>query len=163
MIYVWFQASKTKQPHPPPHPPPQKKKKKSPQYYEKMSAFHWLRLNYVHMKYAHGRRITFYYHDDAIKWKHFPRYWPFVWGIHRSPVNSPHKDQWRGALIFYLICPWTNGRVNNRDASDLRHHRAHYDVIVMLLCGSTYLGPKLEVGLVNQLYTKRESLSVILY
>ena len=19
------------------------------------------------------------------------RYWPFVWGIHRSPVNSPHK------------------------------------------------------------------------
>ena len=30
-------------------------------------------------------------HDDVIKWKHFPRYWPFVWGIHRSPVNSPHK------------------------------------------------------------------------
>ena len=23
-------------------------------------------------------------HDDVIKWKHFPRYWPFVWGIHRS-------------------------------------------------------------------------------
>ena len=22
-------------------------------------------------------------HDDVIKWKHFPRYWPFVWGIHR--------------------------------------------------------------------------------
>ena len=40
-------------------------------------------------------------HDDVIKWKHFPRYWPFVWGIHRSPVNSPHKGQWRGALIFY--------------------------------------------------------------
>ena len=31
--------------------------------------------------------------DDVIKWKHFPRYWPFVRGIHRSPVNSPHKDQ----------------------------------------------------------------------
>ena len=30
-------------------------------------------------------------HDYVIKWKHFPRYWPFVWGIHRSPVNSPHK------------------------------------------------------------------------
>ena len=30
-------------------------------------------------------------HDDVIKWKYFPRYWPFVWGIHRSPVNSPHK------------------------------------------------------------------------
>ena len=42
-------------------------------------------------------------HDDVIKWKHFPRYWPFVWGIHRSPVNSPHKGQRRGALMFSLI------------------------------------------------------------
>ena len=32
-------------------------------------------------------------HDDVIKWKHFPRYWPFVRGIHRSPVNSAHKGQ----------------------------------------------------------------------
>ena len=43
-------------------------------------------------------------HDDVIKWKHIPRYWPFVWRIHRWPVNSPHKGQWRGALIFSLIC-----------------------------------------------------------
>ena len=42
--------------------------------------------------------------DDVIKWKHFPRYWPFVRGIHRSPVNSPHKDQRGGALMFSLIC-----------------------------------------------------------
>ena len=35
---------------------------------------------------------------------HFPRYWPFVLGIHRSPVNSPHKGQWRGAVMFSLIC-----------------------------------------------------------
>ena len=42
-------------------------------------------------------------HDNVIKWKHFPRYWPFVRGIHRSPVNSPHKGQWRGALVF----PWS--------------------------------------------------------
>ena len=50
---------------------------------------------------------TFYavhYHDDVIKWKQIPRYWPFVPGIHRSPVNSPHKGQWRGALMFSLIC-----------------------------------------------------------
>ena len=46
-------------------------------------------------------------HDDVIKWKHFPRYWPFVRRIHRSPVNSPYKGQWRGALMFYLICVWT--------------------------------------------------------
>ena len=27
--------------------------------------------------------------DDVIKWKHFPRDWPFVRGTHRSPVNTP--------------------------------------------------------------------------
>ena len=42
-------------------------------------------------------------HNDVIKWKHVPRYWPFVRGIHRSPVNSSHKGQWRGALMFSLI------------------------------------------------------------
>ena len=71
-------------------------------------------------------------HDDVIKWKNFPRCWPFVRGIHRPPVNSPHKDQWRGALMFSLICAWMNGWVNNREAGDLRRHRAHYDVIVMI-------------------------------
>ena len=71
-------------------------------------------------------------HGDVIRWKHFPRYWPFVRGIHRSLVNSPHKVQWRGALIFYLICTQINGWVNNREAGDLRRHRAHYDVNLML-------------------------------
>ena len=70
-------------------------------------------------------------HDDAIKWKHFPRYWPFVRGIHRSPVNSPHKGQSRRALMFSLICAWANGWVNTREAGELRRHRAHYDVTVM--------------------------------
>ena len=70
-------------------------------------------------------------HDDVIKWRHFPRYWPFARWIHRSPVNSPHKGQWREALMFSLICVWINGWVNNRQAGDLRRHRAHYDVIVM--------------------------------
>ena len=68
--------------------------------------------------------------DDVIKWKNFPRYWPFVRGIPRSPVNSPHKGQWRGALMFSLSV-WKNGWVNNREAGDLRRHRAHYDVTVM--------------------------------
>ena len=70
-------------------------------------------------------------HDDAIKSKHFPRHWPFVRGIHRSPVNSPHKGQWRRALMFSLISTWINGWVNNGEAGDLRRHHAHYDVIVM--------------------------------
>ena len=62
-----------------------------------------------------------YGHDDVIKWKHSPRYWPFVRGIHRSP------------LMFSLICTWTHGYVNNRDAGDLRRHRAHYDVTVITI------------------------------
>ena len=69
---------------------------------------------------------------NVIKWKHFPRYWPFVQGIHQSPVNSPHKGQWCEALIFSLICVWINGWVNNREAGDLRCYHAHYDVIVMV-------------------------------
>ena len=59
-------------------------------------------------------------------------YWTFVRGIHRSPVNSSHKGQWRGALMLSLICAWINASVNNRDAGDLWHHRTHYAVIVFL-------------------------------
>ena len=76
--------------------------------------------NIIYLRLGHEYAITCIYflrnifahscrnHDDVIKWKHFPRYWPFVRGIHRSPVNSPHKGQWRGALIFSLICVWIN-------------------------------------------------------
>ena len=39
--------------------------------------------------------------------------------------------QWRGALMFSLVCAWTNGLVNNHDAGDLRRHRSNYDVSVM--------------------------------
>ena len=51
------------------------------------------------------------FHDDVIKWKHFSRNWPFVRGFQRSPVNSLHKGQWRGALMFSLkitsiTTPW---------------------------------------------------------
>ena len=78
-----------------------------------------------------GELVVVSFHDDVIKWKHFPRYWPFVRGIHRSPVNSPHTGQWRGALMFSLICTRINGWVNNGEAGHLRRHRAHYDVTVM--------------------------------
>ena len=42
------------------------------------------------------------------------------------------KAEWRGALVFSLICAWINGRVNSHEAGDLRRHRAHYDVIVKI-------------------------------
>ena len=50
---------------------------------------------------------------------------------YRSPVNYPHKGQWRGALMFPLICVGINGWINNREAGDLRRYCAHYDVSVM--------------------------------
>ena len=53
-------------------------------------------------------------YDDIIKPKHFPCCWPFVRGIHRSPVNSPHKGQWRGALMFSLISTWTSKQSRRR-------------------------------------------------
>ena len=58
-------------------------------------------------------------------------------GIHRSTAISPHEGQWRGALMFSLICAWINGSANTRDAGDLRRHGAHNGVIVMcvyLIC-----------------------------
>ena len=51
--------------------------------------------------------------------------------VRNSPVTTPHKDQQRGTLMFSLIYTWTRGWVSNRDAGDLRRHRAHYDVTVM--------------------------------
>ena len=62
-----------------------------------------------------------------ISWRHqmetFPHYWPFVRGIHRSPVNSPHKGQWRGALMFSLFCAWIHGWANNCESGDLMPSR----------------------------------------
>ena len=63
--------------------------------------------------------------------------WRFVRGIYRSLVNSTHIGQWRGALMFSLFCAWTKFWVNNRDAGDLRRHRAHYDLTVVVLLSRT--------------------------
>ena len=60
--------------------------------------------------------------------KHFLCYWPFVRGIYRSPVDSPPKGQWHWALMFSLMCAWTTGWTNSRDAGDLQCHGAHYDI-----------------------------------
>ena len=68
-------------------------------------------------------------HDDVIKLKHFPRSWPFVRGIHRSPRWIPRTKASDAELYLVRVC--INGRVNNRKPGDLRRHRAHYDVMVM--------------------------------
>ena len=90
-------------------------------------------------------------HFTNIKWKHFPRYWPFVRGIHRSPVKSPHKGQWGGALVFSLICVWINGWVNNREAGDLGRHHAHYDTTVMQVSLRCSTLPWVVAGLVTRI------------
>ena len=93
----------------------------------------WWSLEHVIYSLMHSsQNLSLSSHDDVIKWKHFPCYWPFVQGIHRSPVNSLHKGQWHGALMFSFICAWINGWVNDREAGDLRRHHDHYDVIVMI-------------------------------
>ena len=96
-------------------------------------------------------------HDDVIKWKNFPRYWPFVRGIHRSLVNSPHKGQWRGVLMFSLICARINGSVNNDEAGYLRRHRSYYDVTAMnMKCQSPI--NIFSIKIVDTLFPKRWSI-----
>ena len=63
----------------------------------------WLFLSYSAQAYLlHDHGDDMKTHDDVIKWKHLTRYWPFVRRIHRIPVNSPHKGQWRGAWMLSL-------------------------------------------------------------
>ena len=92
----------------------------------------WLRNSTTSSFCINSRNWVINVYDDIIKWKYFLCYCPFVRGIHRSPVDSPHKGQWRGTFMFSLICIWTNDWTNNRDAGDLRHHCTQYDVTVMI-------------------------------
>ena len=77
-----------------------------------------------------------HYKARFIWWRHqmktFSALLPFVWGIHRSQMNSPRKNQWRWALMFSLICARLKGWLSDRDAGDLRCHWAHYDVSVII-------------------------------
>ena len=65
-----------------------------------------------------GYSTYYWLHDNVIKREHFPRFCLFVRGVHRSPVNSIHKGQWRGALMCSLICAWINIWLNNRKAGE---------------------------------------------
>ena len=76
-------------------------------------------------------KIRGIYHDDVIKWKHFPRYWPFV---RESTVGFPSQRPVTRGIDISLICAWANAWVNNRDPGDLRRHGAHYDVTVLAYC-----------------------------
>ena len=103
------------------------------------------------------------HHDDVTRWKHFPRYWPFMRGIHRSPVNSSHKGQWRGALMFSLICAWINGWVKNREAGDLRRYPAYNDVIVMCQYEWSWLINKRDSNHLHIMYFRLVYFETIVY
>ena len=70
-------------------------------------------------------------HDDVIRWRHFRvtglLCWEFI-----GPRWIPFTQASDAELWFSLICAWTNSCINNRDAGDLRRHRANYDVTVMI-------------------------------
>ena len=75
-------------------------------------------------------------HDDVIKWKPFSAILAICAG--NSPFTGHRwipstKGQWRGALMFSLICVWINCWVNNHEAGYLRRYLAHYDVTVMII------------------------------
>ena len=69
-------------------------------------------------------------HDDAIKGKYFPRYWPFLQGIHRS-----QRQGTRSLDVFFDL------RLNKRLSKQSRgwwfgRHLAHCDVTVMSYYGN---------------------------
>ena len=53
--------------------------------------------------------------------------------VPHSLISLPTQNPWQDtlSLMFSLICVWTNGWANHRDAGDLRLHHTHYDVTVM--------------------------------
>ena len=108
-------------------------------------SWHWYGMSDLIVNAGYKKNVT---QNPFSWWRHqaetFPRYWPFVRGIHWSPVNSPHKGQWRGALMFSLICVCINGWVNNREAGDLRRISSTYDVSVMYMLYMSML--KLYIG-----------------
>ena len=54
-----------------------------------------------------------------------------LWGEFTDHRRIPPTKAIEAELWCSLICAWTNRWVNNRNAVDLRRHRAHYDVTVM--------------------------------
>ena len=101
----------------------------------------WLSYRRMTWGMSHGQRYGYKLSHDAMSrvlitwWRRQMETFSALLAIcaWKSPVmvNSPHKGQWRGALMFSLILAWINGWVNNREAGDLRHHQAYYDVTVM--------------------------------
>ena len=66
-------------------------------------------------------------------WRHQMETFSALLALFAGNSRAPYKGQWQGALMFYLLCAWTNGSVNYRDMGELRCHCAHYDITVMII------------------------------
>ena len=114
----------------------------------------WLKPMVLHRITATALSILACHHIDYAStwWRHqmetFSALLALCAGNSPVPVNSPHKGQWRGALMFSLMYAWINDWVNNREAGDLRRHRGHSDVIVILV--------KIHVRMTRYLFGERE-------
>ena len=89
------------------------------------------------------------HYDDIIQWKHFSALRAFVWGIHRSPVDSPHKGQWRGALMFLLLYKRLSKQSRRRcfetQSRPLRRH-CHGNGNVFILMKLPSLAAMISIG-----------------
>ena len=95
-------------------------------------------------------------HDDVIKWNHFPRYWPYVRGIHQWIPRTKASD----AELWCFF--WSNRWVNNGD-DDLRRHRVLYDVMVMMWPLSVWKNKHISnLELYQNKFIQTEWLSMIL-
>ena len=102
-------------------------------------------ISYLNMTFSSFLCLSIIWtYDEVIKWKHFPHYKPFVWGIHRSPTNSPHKAQWRRALMFSLNCAWTNNWANNGEGQwfEMPLHSLWYHCNEYILSHNIWYHPK---------------------
>ena len=93
--------------------------------WQQMLLFYRQNLQVHYLEWKCMKFIKSWFHDDVIKWKHFPCYWPFVRGTHRSPVGSPHKSQWCGALFFLSVPEQTADQTINMPAI--------WDTIVLIM------------------------------
>ena len=66
-------------------------------------------------------------HDDVIKWKHFPRYWRFVWEF------TGHRWIFTQRSVTLSFDAFFDLRLNKRlsDTGESRRHRGQYYVVVM--------------------------------
>ena len=130
---------------------------------EVVSWIWWLWTNVIWCWYSSYNESIWWSHQM----EHFPCYWPFVRGIHQSPVDFPHKGQWRRASMFSLIGASTNSWANNWDAGHLRCHCTHYHVTVMMYSLYWNISPRAFISLIflkrYQYTLVQEDVSLIMY